>query len=665
MPKKVLFVFAGTGFSAESMHQFIEGEHFKEDIIRVYFNGCQDESIGGNWKVKGYISPDLDVVGGKIRQAFSKVEGATHLSLSSLQRQFGASIIIEPKGERSESEEIDDITLYGYSRGAVSTFSTARALDDLDSPMSILAEDPVPGDTRASSKKEDSLYSKNFDLTDCKNIVRAEVLLGTYSKHNYGWQNKWFRQMAPKFPVTSDSHLYMTSKKSHWEFNNRATTYCSSFFHNRGLTSSRLIWESLNDRLFVIPKVEQQKHHYGIVGRTQYLPSYKSDVLRALKNKYDEASPCPVSGGSKFKSAQALLALHNASMSKEIFDVLAQVVLSDSDKGKALREFIVEFSNIVQYSEENNTPKEVHLRGIATLEQSIYEKIAKFQQLEQSTIRQKEAFAASIQSSIKLAKASLPQKVYNTLNDLTVLLLQENPLMYPQLVQFINDDDETFAVDELAASERALDGAVTNANELALKLFHSSAKERHHVFDKEKSSLPTLIKNVADLSSIAFFLTPSELKETLDLVGNRMSSMSDVLLIMKALPNYEQRKILFHTYKNKLAGMSPNFLEVVHLMEYLSDKKCKELCSLLPIATLPDFDLVHAEGKLPHSKIEVLQAIAPVELMQGSELELAPKSTQHAVFFQAESSLLTSTNQVSLVDEAELEVTSQSPSMNS
>lgn len=630
MLKKVLFVFAGTGVDARMSHNFIEGEKFNDDVIRVYFNGCHDQRIGGRWKLPGYLDPDLDVVANKIRKAFSRKEDCTQLSLADLKRQFGDAIIIEPKLGLEDVETIDDITLNGFSRGAVSTFATARALDDLETSISILAEDPVPGNDRETSEKEGSIYRKNFDLTKCRNISRGEVLVGTYSKHNYGWENKWFRQMAPNFNLSTDSHIFMVPKESHCEFNRRATTYSSSFLHNRGLTQRSQQWREENDRAFVIPKVEQQKFHQGIVGRAQYLPSYKMSIFKILQKEYDEDQPCPIKEDGKFKFAQSLLALHNATMQKSTFDVLKRAVLQDTAKGKGLREFIVEFDSIVQYSKAKSDLKEVHKKGVATLEQSIYQKIAEFQQIENPTRKQQEAFTQSIHAAIKLSKASLPSKVFDKLKELTTLLLKENPLVHPHLVQFI-DESESFDANELVVCERALDGAVINAKELAQKLFHSSVNKRKSVFEKEKNSFQKLITNIADLASVASFLPVKQLKEALELVNDRVKSMADVLLLMKTLPTYEQQKVFYHAVEDKLADMKPTFIEIVQFMDYLSDKKCQELCKLISITKLQDIDLTHQSVKqlLTDSKIALLKkelAALPVE--QAKKEDEKPENTR-------------------------------------
>lgn len=619
MAKKVLFVFGGTGVNAQMIRDFTEGrtedtgESFNDDVIRVYFNGCQDKHIGGHSKLKGYLDPNLDVVANKVRHAFSRDDVVT-LNLADLKKEFGSSIIIEPKEGLMDIEEVDDITLNGFSRGAVATFATARALDDLDTPMSLLAEDPVPGNSRENTYKQDSLYAKNFDLSHCRNIARGEILLGTYSKHNQGWENKWFRQMAPKFNVTTDSHIFMVPKKMHVEFNRRATTYTSSFLYNRGLTTTSLVWRENDDRDYVIPKVEQQKFHFGVVGRAEYLPSYKMSVLRSLKSQYDPEIFCPIDDGGKFKWGQALLALHHATMDETTFEILSKAVLKNTDKAKGLREFIVEFDSIVQYSKEQSTLKPHNKQTIAELEKNIYRLIANFYKLENPSLKEKEFFAQSIQSNISLAKRDIPGKVHDKLKELTSMLLTENPLMHPHLIKFI-DESETFSANLLAADQPVVDGVVTNAQELSQKLFHSSVRQRTVVFEQEKKSLGGFITNATDLANMASFLTPKQLKEVLE-INNKITTMADVLLLMKTLPTYEHQKIIYHAVKENIIDMRPTLDEVVALMEYLSDKKCQELCQILPIQELELTDLMPSNDiisqRLSDSKIALLKKVLEV-----------------------------------------------------
>lgn len=612
MAKKLIFIFAGTGRDAEDARLFYKGEIFNHDVIVVYFNGCQDERVGGRFKLVGYLSPNLEVVSQKIREAFSKKEDATQLSIAELKRQFGDAIQIASQSQLMDTEVVDDITISGFSRGGVTTFAVARALNDLDTPISLLAIEPVPGEDRENSRKEDSLHRKNFDLGACGNILRAEILLGTYSKDYYGFHNRWFRQMAPKLPSLADDYIYIAPKASHFELNNWVNNHVLLFFHQRGLMQYKGLWSTEKMRAFVIPKVEQQKFHDGVVGRTQYLPTYKKSLLAAVRSKYENKYLCPVNEQSKFKFIQALLVLHHAAMDPDSFEILSKAVLADTNKGKGLREFLVEFNSIVQYSKEKDTLTEAHQRAIVALEQGIYHLIARFQQLDNPTRAEREIFVESVQVVIKQAEANLPGSVFKKLNELTILLLSENTLVHPHLVQFV-DENETCDPNELTASEHALDGMVTNAKELAQKLFHSSARQRPRVFEQIKHTLPQIINTVADLVSIAPFLSAKPLGEALNLVGDRMKSMGEVLSMMQVLPTYAQRKIVYHAYKDKFADMQPCFTEIVALMDYLSYTKCKELCTMIPIGKLPDFDITYAKsGMLSSDKMELLRIEANV-----------------------------------------------------
>lgn len=57
--------------------------------------------------------------------------------------------------------------------------------------------------------------------------------------------------------------------------------------------------------------------------------------------------------------------------------------------------------------------------------------------------------------------------------------------------------------------------------------------------------------------------------------------MDDVLSLMKVLPSYEHQKILFHSVKARLTEVLSTPQQIAQLSEYLSDKKYKEVCSLL------------------------------------------------------------------------------------
>lgn len=79
---------------------------------------------------------------------------------------------------------------------------------------------------------------------------------------------------------------------------------------------------------------------------------------------------------------------------------------------------------------------------------------------------------------------------------------------------------------------------------------------------------------MADLANITSFLTPKQLKEVLE-INNKITTLADVFLLMKTLPTYEHRKIIYHAVKESLIEMKPTLDELVVLMEYLSDKNVR------------------------------------------------------------------------------------------
>ena len=137
---KVIFVFAGTAGTAKNLANVYERYIYKNDVVRVYFNGCQDKAVGGLF---GLLSPNLDIAGANVRGCFDD-EG--RLSIDALRETFGPSVLIFPT-KTEGAVPVESISLVGFSRGAVTTFSSARHLDDLEKPIQIFAEDPVPGET--------------------------------------------------------------------------------------------------------------------------------------------------------------------------------------------------------------------------------------------------------------------------------------------------------------------------------------------------------------------------------------------------------------------------------------------------------------------------------------------------------------------------------------
>jgi hypothetical protein len=174
--------------------------NFDKDVIRIYIKGCHNERVG-----KGFLFPDLDIAANNVRRAFEK----NQLDLGKLKENFGDGLY-EIYGWSSE-KEVDSITLEGFSRGAVTTFATAKKLDDLDIPMHIIANQPVPGETGIAKL----LYWKYFDLRGCKNIRSAHTFLGSYNLEQGFLHNYFFRQMVAKFKSDIEAQEILFPHQNH------------------------------------------------------------------------------------------------------------------------------------------------------------------------------------------------------------------------------------------------------------------------------------------------------------------------------------------------------------------------------------------------------------------------------------------------------------------
>ncbi|MBA2649597.1 MAG: hypothetical protein H0U75_08410 [Legionella sp.] len=664
---KILLIFAGTLESVSQVRNFYEEtipvyETFKDDVIRIYFSGSQDKEISGNYMLANLTDPDLNLVAKKIRNSMDSDNERVSLNLKELKRQFGSSVIIMRNKTPSPSEQVvsvSEISMLGFSRGAVTTFPAARHLDDLNIPISILAEEPVPGDSRAHSINEQSTYAKHLnDLTHCVNVRKVDVVLGTYTNQNSPLGNKMFRQMGPNFNVNSNAHIYIVPKTKHQENSGVKLRHKIEFLRDLDVVTNTYEIPVYNEQVSYIPKIVQQKFHAGVVGRTEFLPGYKNFIAAKLKESkgHDDIRLFKT---NKFKVGQALHALRSATMSTDCFSALSKSMLQDTDKGKALREFIVEFDGIIQFSKSKKSQMidgqivssltKNHLKTLGGLEQQLYKKIADFQHIQIPTLREKEGFEEEIKSTIQKIKGKIPNKVFNQIKELTGLFLKENTLTHPNLVAYIYEK-ESFLPSHSIAHEAMIDTEVTDAKGLSEKLYFSSLRQRSVIFDQEKGHLQTYLNTTKDLENIIPFLTPKQLKQTLGLgqtkhnnvidltnsIGNKINSIQDVLMLMSAAPSYTHRKVVYQTVLGKIAQMKPSDDQLVELMGYMSDVKCKELCdtlerqnvSLQGIEKVPNIQRI-----LTGTKIDIIEA-AIRNQQQSSKLEGKKDVSNRNSFFK-------------------------------
>lgn len=574
---KVLFAFAGTGDLAISMKENIEQEKIDDNVIRIYFNGCQDSAVGGRMAFLGSISPNLDHVAAVIRKCFKDKT----LSLKMLQQIMGNSIIIEPKSaQEGDQYTIDQILLTGFSRGAVTTFATARHLNDLDIPISLFAEDPTPGHSSSSAKDPDSQYSRNVDLTTCKNLTSAEVIMSYYHQLNFIFST-YGRQMAPKFGEQTEAAIFTVAKKSHKQWLYLTENHQIEFLKRCGLFADPGHYPYRSGCEFSVPKVARPPFHKGVLGRTEDSPLLKADMLKIINQKgYD------LTKNSSFKVGQAVFALDMHS--KDIFippDLLQRVLNDKTTRGKALREFIIEMNSIFIHSKQETQLTDKQLKILTHHLQSIFVLTDAFIKLNEPTILQRADFESSIFKEVDSLQHQISDTTFATYLKLTALFLEENTLTHPYLARFL-DESETFEKGH-AVYKPAMDTKVNTATELAAIFFSSPPSEREAIYEEYKSSLPNLIKTAEDLAEIGHFLTSNQLEAVLNPnLRLTITTVEKLLNIMEQLPTDIHRKKLYNAMCPYLSKMNLTLYQTLNLMEYLTLNLCNDVLKRIELKTM-------------------------------------------------------------------------------
>jgi hypothetical protein len=437
MPK-ILFVFAGTGDTSKRLANTYELGDFSEDVIRVYFNGCQDKKVGGSY-VFGQLSPNLDTAGKNVRACFNQ-EG--QLSLDSLKKQFGSAIVIHPPGA-SGAVSVENINLIGFSRGAVTTFCAARHLDDLGKPIRIFAQDPVPGNTLSGAKKKDSEFYKNYDLTGYKNIKRAEVIIGGYSNDVNMVHDIFFRQMAPLFPAECDSHIYVTPKKHHLKASGASANQRSRFLKTSGCSDSPSIVAQGWDDPFFIPKVSSQKHHQHNAMRMELIPSYRERLCSHLMLTYKNPKQY------NDQTLQALFALKQCSMASVEKKTLEKSIIDDhTAKGEVIRDFVIEFENIVQHA-LRTSPQTRDSSDLNKFRESVYKQLNSFPL--SVKLEDKKHFIKAMSENLNQIKSAMPAKEYKELKKLSELFLENNTLLSSDFSALLHSQKDSEPIAPLPA----------------------------------------------------------------------------------------------------------------------------------------------------------------------------------------------------------------------
>lgn len=583
MPNKIMFVFAGTGRTAQSDRDTFEEEQFNENVIRVYFNGCHDKSIGGASNGIGYINPNLDTVAGKIRDSFDDVG---QLDLAELKEKFGNAIIIEPQDSIDKKVAVEDISLTGFSRGAVTTFAVARHLNDLGKPIRLFAVDPVPGDSKYDVKKTSSEFYKNHDLRECTNLVEAEVILGAYKNNVNAFHNKFFRQMAPFFSESSKSAIYTVPKTHHSHMSYKAENQQLDFLiHGGVLSENTKRYGEADDRMTFTPKIIQQKHHIGAIGRIEMLPRFKTALFKLVTTHHTELSK-----DSSIKSAQALYALDLAPQFNHKESMILAVERDTTSKGKALREFIVEFENINQYV-FRKTGNEKKQEAMNQFRKAVYEQLYSFP-IENATPEQKQTFVNIVLNDLKSIKNELSGSEYGELTTLMSSFLKENIIFHADLTRYL-DESETFndKPTSLKTPEQAMVTISTakTADEMIEILYRMSETSRACAFDKIPKNVYEVITDANQLGDVLRFLPIKHIEALLKVneIKTLIKSIDDLNIIMNKSFSASQQTAIFNTMKGDIHAMELNCSALGDLMQHLSSSQCKSLAAKV------DFSKIH------------------------------------------------------------------------
>ncbi|ASQ46009.1 hypothetical protein [Legionella clemsonensis] len=600
MGKKVLFAFAGTGDTAKNLEQKYEKEAFDTDVIRIYFNGCQDKAIGGRTPGIGYISPNLDTVARKLRTCFND-DGV--LSLRTLKQEFGNAVVI--RGVENEKKfKVDDINMTGFSRGAVTTFAVARHLDDLEIPMSLFASDPVPGNPKQITHHRSTSFNKNFDLSHCENLKKAIVILGAYQKNINPLHNKFFRQMAPVFNKNCQSAVYTVPKAQHLSWSDFAENHELDFLYNQVLTTELNVYSEEHASLFFTPKVLQQKFHAGVDGRVQLPNRYKEKLWDTLSIENTTIK--------KSDSVKMGLALYVLDAAPKFDDKtkLYKTIKKNTAEGTALREFLVEFESINQYLLAKNK----HIaQPLDDVKLAVHQLLASYP-IGRATHLQKENLQKAILSILQTTlKDKIPNKAYSTLKNLMEDFLKTNIVFHLDLAKYI-DESETFQAGPTPVSDPEqyfVDiASIKDADNLAERLYHMSERSRARNYEKYGPNLSTLIKDEKQLGDIIRFLPPDKIARTLKnpQIKQLLNNIDAINTVMGKLFTAEQRKQVFVSVKEVIPSMEFNFEQLGQLMQYLSFDKNKQLLELV------SFDKI--EENSPTDAIKLLEQLSLQQINQ-------------------------------------------------
>ena len=200
---KILFSFSGSEGDGENNMRAYESLCFDKDVLRIYIKGCIYENVGN-----GLYFPDLEIAVRKIRQAFDE---NNYFDIDQLIWAMGDSIYTSSPFNGMPFLPTE-IALEGLSRGGISALAVAKNLNELNIPLRVLLNQPVTGEIYPYTP----LFSKYWDLSECNNILSANILLATHIDTLFP-KDIISRQMTCRFSPTTNASVYFLPLQSHFQ----------------------------------------------------------------------------------------------------------------------------------------------------------------------------------------------------------------------------------------------------------------------------------------------------------------------------------------------------------------------------------------------------------------------------------------------------------------
>lgn len=545
--------FAGTGGSADELKMMREHKESAmnnapsdDEVIRIYFSGCHQAPIGERWFGLGYLWPRFNKFVDAIHSCFSQHANSPYINLQMVESLIGSSAIIDSRqmplwnnyhtSKDCNLIKIDSIHLYGYSRGAIISFILTKKLNELGLPLHVIAEEPVPGETKSHQHfhiPNDSLLEKSYDLSECDNLKSCLVFLGDYALSiNPDIPKDYSRQMAPKLPLTTSANIYQLPIHFHTghklfdekhaeevfnpEKNALTSIYQSIKFNQKNPLVIPNFDEKETQKLLLtklekytpsfLPRFEKKSFHFGVLGRVSLIPSVKEMLnFKYLALSQDK----PLEKVSQVRAALAILSVDKK------FPVLLSHIKDESGtllQNAALRDFICETESAIKLFKDKaiQMDNDAFMHLLRFIFSTIEVKL-------KNLIDDWDNFANAIWDELTIYQSLYPGENVSLLKQYINEVCQYSPFRFDALTPFILEQDAVLIDSHQSlAHQKAYDSVPTSGFEFCRLLFFSSMSRRKLLYQEYEHQFEDLGMTVEELSIVSILLDENNSKDETD-----------------------------------------------------------------------------------------------------------------------------------------------------